>query len=697
MNALAAYQAGATGSGVIAGVIDTGIDTDSAQFGNRVLSASLNVAGGSTIEDEDGHGTAVAFTLAGGRDGQTLPGQGVAFDASLLVVRADTPASCAAESDDDGGDCSFLDSNIAKGLDAARAAGARVVNLSLGGDAPGARMKQAIADATAAGIILVMSAGNDGEANPNGFTDPALDPSLSNGLIIIAGSVNSSDTISSFSNRAGASAAHYLTAVGEGVLAPGLDGTTYRWAGTSFSAPQISGAIALLAQAFPNLTGKQIVDLLFRTARDAGESGVDSVYGNGVLDLTEAFQPQGTMSVAGTDAVASMDVNATLSAPMGDAATGALETVALDRYDRAYTLDLAGTIRNSGPQTMLAAALGAGRRTLGVDAGATGIAVTIAPGMSNSGYEPLGLAQSDMRAARGIAASVSTQLGKHLSFAIATSQSGTALAAGLAGQAQPAFLIADDPTRVAGFAADIDAAAAIRQVFGEWGVTAAAERGSALDRANEAIEAARGRWDRYDYNRTTLAIDRAVGPVRASAAITRLDESDTVLGAHFEGSLGGASATSWFADLSARADLGEGWSAGASMRRGWTRAHLNAAIAGDGTIRTSGFAVDIGRRDAWTRGDRIALRLSQPLRVSSGGIDLTLPANWDYDSESVDAFRTQRLNLAPRGREVNAELGYTRPWIGGTVSSNFFYRRDPGNIATLPDDYGMALRFSVDF
>ena len=57
----------------------------------------------------------------------------------------------------------------------------------------------------------------------------------------------------------------------------------------------------------------------------------------------------------------------------------------------------------------------------------------------------------------------------------------------------------------------------------------------------------------------------------------------------------------------------------------------------------------------------------------------------------------QRLNLAPQGREVDAELGYARPLGEGQVSGNVFYRRDPGNIAALSDDYGVALRFSTGF
>ena len=52
--------------------------------------------------------------------------------------------------------------------------------------------------------------------------------------------------------------------------APDQTGAQFLWSGTSFSAPTISGAVALMAQAFPNLTGKQIVEILFNSADDLG-------------------------------------------------------------------------------------------------------------------------------------------------------------------------------------------------------------------------------------------------------------------------------------------------------------------------------------------------------------------------------------------------------------------------------------------
>ncbi|RYD87345.1 MAG: peptidase S8, partial [Sphingomonadales bacterium] len=344
MNALVAYNRGGTGSGVKVGVIDSGIDLQSAEFGDcsggigtgtcRIAGASTTTAGNMSIDDEGGHGTAVAFTIAGRRNGAGT--HGVAFDAQLIVVRADTPGTCLSkDSGDEDSGCSFGDNAIARGLDVAREGGARVVNISLGGDPPNANLIAALDRATAAGVVIIISAGNDGPgaANPDPFTSPATDPAVSRGLIIIAGSVGDDDTISSFSNRAGSSAQVFLAAVGERVRAPDQNDTPFFWSGTSFSAPQIAGAVALLAQAFPNLTGTQIVQLLLTTARDAGATGADPVYGRGILDLTRAFQPVGATSLAGSRAPTSANFNAALSAPMGDAGQGPLGVVVLDGFD----------------------------------------------------------------------------------------------------------------------------------------------------------------------------------------------------------------------------------------------------------------------------------------------------------------------------------------------------------------------------
>ena len=63
--------------------------------------------------------------------------------------------------------------------------------------------------------------------------------------------------------------------------------------GTSFSAPRVSGAAALVRQKFPNLTGIQLKQVLLQTATDLGTSGPDNIYGYGKLNLENAMSPQG--------------------------------------------------------------------------------------------------------------------------------------------------------------------------------------------------------------------------------------------------------------------------------------------------------------------------------------------------------------------------------------------------------------------
>ncbi|WP_404336444.1 S8 family peptidase [Sphingomonas sp. MMS12-HWE2-04] len=704
MNALTAYTHGGTGAGIRVGVIDSGIDVQSLEFGDcsagvgtgscRITAASRDTAGNASIDDVGGHGTAVAFTIAGRRNDAGT--QGVAFDAQLIVARADSPGSCATTGTDGG--CKFNDSAIAAGLDAARTGGARVVNISLGGDAPNAQLLQAIDRATAAGIVIVIAAGNDGPdaANPDPFTSAANNAAVSRGLVIIAGSVNASDTISNFSNRAGTSANVYLTAVGESVRAPDANNTPYLWSGTSFSAPQIAGAVALLAQAFPNLTGAQIVQLLYATARDVGATGVDAVYGHGVLDLTRAFQPVGTMSLAGSGGQTSASINATLSGPMGDARQGALGAVVLDSFDRAFEMDLARTIRREGLARRLPGLMASRERSFSVGYSDLRVAVSLVPTQDSIRIERLGIGSRDASVARMLAASVTGRLGSGAQFAFGASEGGNTLAARLSGRDDPAFLVARDPAHDSGFDVDVTGSVAVRQLLGGWGLTLAQESGQVLTRRDTEFASLRWRPERYGYGRTTIGLDRRFGPLQAGLSLTHLDERDTVLGARFTGGFGAARADSNFIDLALRTDLGGGWSLGGSLRQGWTHARLRG-VAGGGLIRTNGFATDLDKTGLFGRFDSIGLRVAQPLRVTRGGIDIALPADWDYATSSVSAWNVTQLNLTPQGREIDYELRYVWPFEGGDLSGNLFLRSDPGNYAALPDDKGAALRLTLGF
>lgn len=692
MNALAAYQRGATGAGVTIAVIDSGIDLESTEFSGRIAAASGDVAATRSVDDEEGHGTAVAFTAAGRRNGAGT--HGVAFEATVLAIRTDTPGSCGAGPMDEQ-ECSFRDSDIARGIDLAVANGARVVNLSLGGNTPSNNVVQALGRATAAGVLLVVSAGNDGEDNPDGFAQVANNPAA-RGLVIVAGSIGTDDVISSFSNRAGNTASHYLTAVGERINAPGPDNRLLVWSGTSFAAPQIAGAVALLAQAFPNLTGTQLAELILSTARDLGTAGTDTIYGRGAVDLTRAFQPQGTMSVAGTTAAVADQVNASLSAPMGDAGQGTLGMVVLDGYDRAYALDLARSIRRHAPdRRTLTSALGGRTRQLSAGAGDTALALTLVPQGTATTLDRLLLRGAEAEQARALAGVVTRRLGRRASFAIATGEGADSLAGRLAGAAEPAFLVARDPVRSTGFDSAAAAAAAVRRQIGGWGLTAAAESGTV--HADRDDPAGLLTPERGGYARFALALDRQLGALTLSAAASRMAESGTLLGASFSDALGRVEGRSTFLDLGLRIEPGDGWRLWGRYRLGWTGARMGGGIEGGGLLATRAFALDLGKQEVLAPGDSAGLRLTAPLRVLAGGLDYRLPDQWDYATGSVSGWRDGRLNLTPTGRALDAEMRYAVPMGEGWLAGNLFWRRDPGNIAALDDELGAALRFSLGF
>ena len=707
-NALALYQAGATGRNITVGIVDSGVALASEEFTGRISSASANVAGGTSAADEDGHGTAVAFTLAGRRNDTGT--QGIAFEATILAARADSPGSCASASS--GTDnCTFADSAIARGIDLAVTNGARVINISLGGGTAGSSVVTAVNRATAAGIVIVIAAGNDfatdptNAVNPDGFAQVA-NTAAARGLVIIAGSVGANtsraaggDAISSFSNRAGNSSAHYLAAVGEGVRAPDAAGTPFLWSGTSFSAPQIAGAAALLAQAFPNLTGAQIVAILYASARDAGAAGEDAVYGKGVLDLTRAFQPIGGTSVAGTTSAASLGSNAVLSAPMGDAAQGALGAVILDGFSRAFAVDLARTIHRDGPAPTLLGQLQSTTRNVTTSVGGTmSVALTVAPvADGGASVSRLMLSRGNAEQARAIAGTVTSRIGPHASFAMGFAEGGAVLTARLVGRSDPAFLVARDPLQGAGFDSRARGASAVRQQVGAFGLTAAVESGDALSRDPDALVALRNRYRRYGYDRSAITLDRAFGDLSVVLTGTRLAESATVLGARFGDALGGTRATSWFLDGAARFATDDGWSVGGSWRQGWTRADVRGGLSGRGMIRTNAFAADIGKDRLFGLHDGFGLRLAQPLRVARGGIDLSLPTGYDYAALAVSQWTVQRMNLAPTGREIDVEARYALPLWTGMLQTNLFLRRQPGNFVALGQDLGAAARWSVAF
>jgi hypothetical protein len=284
-NADAAYQAGATGRGVKIAIIDTGITPGLAEFSGRIDPASTDLAGTRGLTDPSGHGTAMASVALAARDGRAV--HGLAYEATSVSLNASNPATCRTVND-----CPASAELLIRAIDAAIEAKVRVINISANADVTHELLTAAVRRAAAAGIVTVISAGNNEADTRQPLLLSRSFAEAAPGWVIIAGGHDMSGAFDyQFANRAGsgAAAAWYLTALSRDVAMIDRNGAVVRYSGTSPAAAAISGAVALVAQARPNLTGAQIVSLLLASATDAGTPGRDAVFGNGILNLAVAF------------------------------------------------------------------------------------------------------------------------------------------------------------------------------------------------------------------------------------------------------------------------------------------------------------------------------------------------------------------------------------------------------------------------
>ena len=712
-NAEAAWQLGFTGKGVTLAVIDDGMDLDTGEFAGRLHPDSQDVLQNRSVEGDGYHGTHVALVAAAGRNNSRI--MGIAYDATLLALRGEVPGNCTVGNPLLDAGCGIASASIAAGIDQAIASGARVVNLSVSDTVPAAsEVLAAVRRAVAAGVIIVVSAGNQGAGNggidgdnPLIFAQSFADAGP--GGVIIAGSVNSQGRISSFSNRAGSYSDSYITALGEnicciyydGELFTGRTGSPEYIGGTSFSAPQVAGAVALLAQAFPHLSGKEIVEILIESAFDAGDPGPDRTYGAGILDIAAAFAPRGTTKLPGAvSAMPLSDTTAVSSISMGDALAGqSLQAVVLDKYSRAYVVDLAANMRGAELPNQLHGALRAQTRSVGFGDTDTSIAFTF--DATDETRQPwtgeLRLTEEEARAARVLAGRVVQRLAPDLQIGFAFAETARGVVAQMQGQDRPAFLVAQDAAAHDGMFRITDLAFALRRKTGPWGLAFSAESGQVLSGAPWASAESAVRRDQSGKVRSFgIAGDRVWGPIDVSLGLTWVSEAKTILGAQFHDGMGVSGAETLFLDIHAGWSFAPRWRLGGAIRNGLTQADAGQFITGNSRMSSQSWSLDIERAGVFGKFDRLGFRVAQPLRVESGGLALNLPVAFDYFTlEPVYALH--RLSLAPKGREVMGEIAWRGPFFGGFAQASAFYRRQPGHYANSPDDTGIVVRWSRDF
>ena len=259
----------AGGADVIVAVIDSGVDAAHPELTDSVIE-SFNAA--ATPMAPHSHGTAIAALIAG--HGKLL---GAAPKAKLLAVRAFDP---------NGGSADGTTFAILKGLDWAVANKARVINMSFAGPSDPA-MLRSLAAAHKKGIVLIAAAGNAGPKSPPLY--PAADPN-----VIAVSATDADDKLFAQSNRG----RHIAIAAPGDQLLVAVPGGYEVSSGTSYSAAEISGVVALMIERDPKLTPAKALARLQAAARDLGPKGRDSDFGAGLADAFGAVSGDGAAVAA---------------------------------------------------------------------------------------------------------------------------------------------------------------------------------------------------------------------------------------------------------------------------------------------------------------------------------------------------------------------------------------------------------------
>lgn len=265
------------GAGVKVAIIDTGVDGSVADLSGAVVggtdASGLGAPNGQTPVGEDSqHGTLVASLLAARGTGDNAGVIGVAPEASLLAVSV-AFGSGAAQSND---------VQIADGIRWAVDHGADVINMSLTRntlDWPES-WDSAFLYAFEHDVVVVAAAGNRG-----GGTAEVGAPATIPGVLTVGG-VDRAKAASFDASSQGITIS--VAAPSEGLVGVVPGGGYVTWDGTSAAAPIVSGLVALVRAAHPDLDAAGVINRIVSTADANGHTVPSPIYGNGLINAARA-------------------------------------------------------------------------------------------------------------------------------------------------------------------------------------------------------------------------------------------------------------------------------------------------------------------------------------------------------------------------------------------------------------------------
>jgi subtilisin len=267
----------AAGASISVAVLDTGVDTAHPDLTRRIRACTDFTQGVAVVDgscaDANGHGTLVAGIIAADGGADELGVYGVAPSAAVLAYKV-----C-----DDNGSCWADD--IAVAVRSAVDAGAHIVNLSLGSEDASSLIDDALAYASAGGVLVVAAAGNDGPYEAS-VDWPAASPQT-----VSVSALGADLAVPEWSSRGGNEGTEPLVrdsgdvefaAPGDNIESTFTDGGYAILSGTSMAAAHVAGLAAALWQAATEQPAEATRAILRQHATDIQPIGDDNGSGWGL-------------------------------------------------------------------------------------------------------------------------------------------------------------------------------------------------------------------------------------------------------------------------------------------------------------------------------------------------------------------------------------------------------------------------------
>ena len=624
------YAMQATGNDTLVAIYDDGIDLNHRDVGliRKDLSHSYGVDP-NDLSDISGHGTNVYGIIGAPRNGIDI--HGVALNAEIMILK-------------DSNNELFPVDEFTDALKRAIDAGADVMNNSWGtssNQSPQQLLLSLGPDGTEQlrrsaenGVSVVFGTGNDSNTESQLWArlPVALSELTGNWLAVTA--LNNTRNLQSAglwsgSNRCGVASNWCLAAPGENIMSLSRGGGLDSVSGTSIATAHVTGAILILKGQFPELTTLQVHQILFDTAIDLGDPGIDSVYGHGALNLGESMTSQGALFVELGPKIDQTTSPLSESYLMESAVTGGTLAAALfdqsvlvtDRYDRGYFAAL-------GPRIVV----GESQESAGMQTG-----LSAAFSRVNNSHSDLANAGLDLR--------FNTFGPSHDVTRIA--------------HMDPVMALVGQTART-GFSMDVPVGKA----------TLSMAQATAADGGALSLGASLPFKEKHNI----------------SVSLGRAQETDSILGAKTFGAFAGLNSNTVYGRVKTDIVLGKRVTLNGSVTVGQT-SFKSTGLLNRGRVDTRAVSLGVSITDALASGDKLSLALARPLAVSGGQVTLR---NGTGISASENGHRTDRISYTettvPLGAADSApelHLGYlhsfeTRNWASADLAFGGIARLDGG-------------------